>query len=161
MVYKIELCRLSGQKIYPGKGIRFVSSDSQVFLFANSKCKRYFHNKLKPSKLTWTAMYRKHHKKDLAQEAVKKRRRATKKPYSRLLWELLWKLFRRREVRNLKSVMLLERLLFEREIYSHYACVKEEGFRVIEVNTLDWGNGALSTLVLSYSPKSGRAWTHR
>ncbi|CAL5404975.1 unnamed protein product [Camellia sinensis] len=44
---------------------------------------RYFHNRLKPSKLTWTAMYRKQHKKDAAQEAVKKRRRATKKPYSR------------------------------------------------------------------------------
>lgn len=84
-----------------------------MFLFANSKCKRYFHNKLKPSKLTWTAMYRKQHKKvltlflfasccldllllnsgcdplfsdffqDAAQEAVKRRRRATKKPYSR------------------------------------------------------------------------------
>ncbi|MFS7936223.1 putative ribosomal protein L24e/L24 superfamily [Helianthus anomalus] len=67
-----------------------------VFLFANSKCKRYFHNKLKPSKLTWTAMYRKQHKKDLTQEAVKKRCRVTKKPYSRLLWELLWKLFRRK-----------------------------------------------------------------
>ena len=35
----------------------------QVFLFANSKCKRYFHNRLKPAKLTWTAMYRKQHKK--------------------------------------------------------------------------------------------------
>lgn len=35
----------------------------QVFLFANSKCKRYFHNRLKPSKLTWTAMFRKQHKK--------------------------------------------------------------------------------------------------
>ncbi|KAH7513988.1 hypothetical protein FEM48_Zijuj11G0041000 [Ziziphus jujuba var. spinosa] len=54
-----------------------------VFLFANSKCKRYFHNRLKPSKLTWTAMYRKQHKKDIAAEAVKKKRRATKKPYSR------------------------------------------------------------------------------
>ncbi|MBD4020198.1 hypothetical protein GUI04_14530, partial [Xanthomonas citri pv. citri] len=83
MVLKTELCRFSGQKIYPGRGIRFIRSDSQVFLFANSKCKRYFHNKLKPSKLTWTAMYRKQHKKDIAQEAVKKRRRATKKPYSR------------------------------------------------------------------------------
>ncbi|GJZ55852.1 reverse transcriptase domain-containing protein [Tanacetum coccineum] len=45
----------------------------------------YFHNKLKPSKLTWTAMYRKQHKKDIAQEAVKKRCRATKKPYSRAI----------------------------------------------------------------------------
>ncbi|MED6196261.1 60S ribosomal protein L24 [Stylosanthes scabra] len=72
---RTELCRFSGQKIYPGKGIRFVRGDSQ--------CKRYFHNRLKPSKLTWTAMYRKQHKKDIAQEAVKKKRRATKRPYSR------------------------------------------------------------------------------
>ncbi|CAN6807615.1 unnamed protein product [Brassica oleracea var. botrytis] len=78
-----ELCRFSGQKIYPGRGIRFIRADSQVFLLVNSKCKHYFHNKLKPSKLAWTAMYRKQHKKDAAQEAVKRRRRATKKPYSR------------------------------------------------------------------------------
>uniref|UniRef100_A0A0D9V734 RanBP2-type domain-containing protein n=1 Tax=Leersia perrieri TaxID=77586 RepID=A0A0D9V734_9ORYZ len=82
-VNRTELCRFSGQKIYPGKGIRFIRSDSQVFLFANSKCKRYFHNRLKPAKLTWTAMYRKQHKKDIHAEAVKKRRRTTKKPYSR------------------------------------------------------------------------------
>ncbi|CAK7337250.1 unnamed protein product [Dovyalis caffra] len=101
--FRTELCRFSGAKIYPGKGIRFIRSDSQVmflfelkalhflfifhhftvFLFANSKCKRYFHNKLKPSKLTWTAMYRKQHKKDIAAETIKKRRRTTKKPYSR------------------------------------------------------------------------------
>ncbi|OIW19950.1 hypothetical protein TanjilG_30884 [Lupinus angustifolius] len=83
MVLKTELCRFSGAKIYPGRGIRFIRGDSQVFLFVNSKAKRYFHNRLKPSKLTWTAMYRKQHKKDAAQEAVKKKRRATKKPYSR------------------------------------------------------------------------------
>ncbi|XP_019186609.1 PREDICTED: 60S ribosomal protein L24-like [Ipomoea nil] len=83
MVLKTELCRFSGAKIYPGRGIRFVRADAQVFLFLNSKCKRYFHNRLKPSKLTWTAVYRKQHKKDLAQESVKKRRRTTKKPYSR------------------------------------------------------------------------------
>ncbi|THU47511.1 hypothetical protein C4D60_Mb09t16290 [Musa balbisiana] len=74
---------LSGAKIYPGKGIRFVRSDSQVFLFANSKCKQYFHNRLKPAKLIWTAMYRKQHKKDIHAEAVKKRHCSTKKPYSR------------------------------------------------------------------------------
>ncbi|XP_020598509.1 60S ribosomal protein L24 [Phalaenopsis equestris] len=83
MVLKTELCRFSGAKIYPGKGIRFVRGDSQVFLFSNSKCKRYFHNRLKPAKLTWTAMYRKQHKKDIHDESVKKRRRATKKPLSR------------------------------------------------------------------------------
>ncbi|KAL2238186.1 UNVERIFIED_CONTAM: 60S ribosomal protein L24-2 [Sesamum indicum] len=83
VIERTELCRFSGAKIYPGKGIRFIRSDSQVFLFANSKCKRYFHNRLRPAKLTWTAMYRKQHKKDIAAEAVKKRRRTTKKPYSR------------------------------------------------------------------------------
>lgn len=84
--FRTELCRFSGHKIYPGRGIRFIRSDSQVlfflpffckkrnvsiifmissqvFLFINSKCKHYFHNKLKPSKLAWTTMYRKQHKK--------------------------------------------------------------------------------------------------
>ncbi|KAG6551696.1 hypothetical protein Mapa_006785 [Marchantia paleacea] len=83
MVLKTEMCRFSGAKIYPGRGIRFIRSDSQVFLFVNSKCKRYFHNRLKPSKLCWTAVYRKQHKKDLTSEAVKKRRKTTSKPYSR------------------------------------------------------------------------------
>jgi large subunit ribosomal protein L24e len=83
MVLKTEMCRFSGAKIYPGRGIRFIRSDSQVFLFLNSKCKRYFHNRLKPSKLTWTALFRKQHKKDLHAEAVKKKRRTTNKPYSR------------------------------------------------------------------------------
>ncbi|KAF5943296.1 hypothetical protein HYC85_020938 [Camellia sinensis] len=46
---RTELCRFSGAKIYPGRGIRFIRSDSQ----------------------------------DVSAEAVKKRRRATKKPYSR------------------------------------------------------------------------------
>ncbi|ESR53797.1 TRASH domain-containing protein [Citrus sinensis] len=85
MVLKTELCRFSGAKIYPGKGIRFIRSDSQVFLFANSKCKRYFHNRLKPSKLTWTSMYRKQHKKPYSRsivgatlEVIQKRR--TEKP---------------------------------------------------------------------------------
>ncbi|KAF8413119.1 hypothetical protein HHK36_001095 [Tetracentron sinense] len=47
--FRTELCRFSGAKIYPGRGIRFVRSDSQ----------------------------------DIAAEAVKKRRRTAKKPYSR------------------------------------------------------------------------------
>jgi large subunit ribosomal protein L24e len=83
MVLKTEVCRFSGSKIYPGRGIRFIRSDSQVFLFLNSKCKRYFHNRLKPSKLTWTALFRKQHKKDVHAEAIKKKRRTSNKPYSR------------------------------------------------------------------------------
>lgn len=33
--YRTELCRFSGQKIYPGRGIRFIRSDSQVSSFMN------------------------------------------------------------------------------------------------------------------------------
>ncbi|URE06752.1 60S ribosomal protein [Musa troglodytarum] len=53
-------------------------TEERVFLFANSKCKYYFHNRLKPAKLTWTAMYRRQHKK-----LSGKRHHTTKKPYSR------------------------------------------------------------------------------
>jgi len=83
MVLKTEVCRFSGSKIYPGRGIRFIRSDSQVFLFLNSKCKHYFHNRLKPAKLSWTALFRKQHKKDAHDITVRKKRRATNKPYSR------------------------------------------------------------------------------
>ncbi|XP_056691710.1 60S ribosomal protein L24-like [Spinacia oleracea] len=79
---RTKLRHFTGAKIYLGRGIRFVRSDSQVFLFVNSKYKRYFYNRFKPSKLSWTAVYLKQHKNDILGEAVK-RRRATKKPYSR------------------------------------------------------------------------------
>eukprot|EP00850_Spirogloea_muscicola_P003735 SM000015S01235 [mRNA] locus=s15:702352:703950:+ [translate_table: standard] len=78
-----ELCRFSGAKIYPGRGIRFIRSDSQVFLFVNSKCKRYFTNRLKPSKLSWTALYRKQHKKDVTDAVGRKKRRTSNKQHSR------------------------------------------------------------------------------
>ncbi|KAE8773107.1 Zinc finger protein VAR3, chloroplastic [Hordeum vulgare] len=39
MVPKTEHDIFSGAKIYTGKGIRFIHSDSHVFLFSNSKCK--------------------------------------------------------------------------------------------------------------------------
>ncbi|MFS7984356.1 putative ribosomal protein L24e/L24 superfamily [Helianthus anomalus] len=96
----------SDSQVYNGESIWDISILVQ---FLNV----YFHNKLKPSKLTWTAMYRKQH-----------RRRGVVQPrsHSRLLWELLWKLFRRREVRNLKSVMLLERLLFGMAVVLCFSC---------------------------------------
>ncbi|KAI3959264.1 hypothetical protein MKW92_011939 [Papaver armeniacum] len=107
---------LNCAKIYPGRGIRFIRSDSQVFLFVNSKCKRYFHNKLKPSKLTWTAMYRKQHKKDIAAEAVKKRRYVTKKPYCRSIVGATLEVIQKRSAETeveMRLVKLLFRMIFE------------------------------------------------
>ncbi|KAL4651278.1 hypothetical protein ACB092_01G147900 [Castanea dentata] len=85
MVSVTELCRFSGSKIYLGRGIKFISSDSKVFLFVNSKCKRYFHNKLKPSMLTWTTM-----------------RWATKKPYSRSIVGATLEVIRKRRTKKPK-----------------------------------------------------------
>jgi large subunit ribosomal protein L24e len=64
MVLKTQLCRFSGLRIYPGKGILFIRVDSQQFLFLNKKCKNLYHNRLRPAKLAWTVTYRKQHKKD-------------------------------------------------------------------------------------------------
>ncbi|GAX76049.1 hypothetical protein CEUSTIGMA_g3492.t1 [Chlamydomonas eustigma] len=79
MVLKTTVCRFSGLRIYPGKGILFIRVDSQQYLFLNKKCKSLFNNRLRPAKLAWTVAYRKQHKKDQVTEvARKKRRNATK-----------------------------------------------------------------------------------
>ncbi|GJU72650.1 60S ribosomal protein L24 [Tanacetum coccineum] len=84
--------------------------DSQVFLFLNSKCKRYFHNKLKPLKLTWTAMYQNQHKKDIAQEAVKKRCHATNKPYFKAIVGATLEVIRKKRSRKAEYVKYNGRL---------------------------------------------------
>eukprot|EP00955_Chlamydomonas_euryale_P106180 365687-Chlamydomonas_euryale.AAC.9 len=64
MVLKTTLCRFSGLRIYPGKGVLFIRVDSSQFLFLNKKCRSLFNNRLRPAKLAWTFAYRKAHKKD-------------------------------------------------------------------------------------------------
>jgi len=64
MVLKTTLCRFSGLRIYPGKGILFVRLDSQQYLFLNNKCKCLYAQRKRPAKLAWTTLYRKQHKKD-------------------------------------------------------------------------------------------------
>ncbi|KAJ1557060.1 60S ribosomal protein L24, partial [Cladochytrium tenue] len=76
---KTEVCQFSGFKIYPGHGRLFVRSDSRSFRFINSKCESYFLQRLKPSKLNWTVVYRRLHKKDKTEEVAKKRTRRTVK----------------------------------------------------------------------------------
>jgi large subunit ribosomal protein L24e len=58
MVLKTTLCRFSGLRIYPGRGILFIRVDNQQYLFLNKKCKSHFHNRLRPAKLAWTTTYR-------------------------------------------------------------------------------------------------------
>lgn len=85
MVLKTTLCRFSGLRIYPGKGILFVRVDGQQFLFLNKKCKALYNNRLRPAKLAWTAAYRKQHKKDQVSEVSRKKRRTLNKNAARAI----------------------------------------------------------------------------
>ena len=166
IVYRTELCRFSGQKIYPGRGIRFIRSDSQVFNVSICICGSIFALGLKlliclfgfrfscfwtrnargTSTISWSppslhgllCTESSTRKWEMiiecrmmlflfklfvvdvfivADRILHKRlwRRGVVLPRSRipgLLLEPLWKLSRRREVRNLKFVMPLGRLLY-------------------------------------------------
>mmetsp|Transcript_51439 Transcript_51439/g.111987 ORF Transcript_51439/g.111987 Transcript_51439/m.111987 type:complete len:148 (-) Transcript_51439:54-497(-) len=79
MVLKTTLCRFSGLRIYPGKGVLFIRTDSSQYLFLNKKCRSLFFNKKRPAKLAWTFAYRKAHKKDQVNESSRKKRRNTGK----------------------------------------------------------------------------------
>ncbi|KAJ3101843.1 60S ribosomal protein L24 [Phlyctochytrium planicorne] len=74
-----EICNFSGFKIYPGHGKVYVRVDSRSYRFLNGKCESYFLQRLKPSKLDWTIVFRRLHKKGQSEEVAKKRsKRAVK-----------------------------------------------------------------------------------
>merc|ERR1712147_621336 len=73
MVIKTETCRFSGLRIYPGRAVKFVRTDTQIFTFLKSKCRTLFNQRKRPAKLAWTALYRKQHKKDATSETRKRR----------------------------------------------------------------------------------------
>merc|ERR1712087_341514 len=85
MVIKTETCRFSGIRIYPGRAVKFVRSDTQIFTFLESKCRTLFNQRKKPAKLAWTTLYRKQHKKDQTTEVSKKKRRGANKTLSRAI----------------------------------------------------------------------------
>lgn len=58
MVLKTTLCRFSGLRIWPGRGMLFIRTDNQQYLFLSKKCKSLYHNRLRPAKLAWTTTYR-------------------------------------------------------------------------------------------------------
>ncbi|KAL7750862.1 60S ribosomal protein L24 [Sorochytrium milnesiophthora] len=76
---KLEICAFSGFKIYPGHGQTFVRADAKAFRFINSKSASYFKQRLNPRKLHWTVVFRRMHRKGLAEEVSKKRTRKTVK----------------------------------------------------------------------------------
>jgi len=59
MVILTDTCGFSGNKIWPGHGTKLVKSDGKNLIFLNSKCKKYYTNKIKAVRVKWTQLYRK------------------------------------------------------------------------------------------------------
>ncbi|KAF9908636.1 60S ribosomal protein L24 [Linnemannia zychae] len=75
----IEICAFSGAKIYPGKGKIYVRVDNRSFRFVNGKAESLFLQRKNPRKISWTVLFRRMHKKGIAEEVTKKRTRRTVK----------------------------------------------------------------------------------
>ncbi|KAK9842328.1 hypothetical protein WJX81_006766 [Elliptochloris bilobata] len=85
MVLKTTTCRFSGLRIYPGRGIIFVRTDGQQYLFINQKAKGLFNQRKRPAKIAWTTTYRKQHKKDQDAVVARKKRRTTTRVQARAI----------------------------------------------------------------------------
>ena len=57
----------------------------QVFVFLNKKTKSLFHQRKRPGKIAWTAMYRRAHKKDLGSTVTRRKRRNVNKNVPRAI----------------------------------------------------------------------------
>ena len=73
MVITTNPCTFSEYRIYPGRGIKFVSRDCKIHFFINKKCTMLFRRKIKAVKLNWTQAWRRYFQKSKAEQAVKKR----------------------------------------------------------------------------------------
>ena len=79
MVITTNTCNFSEYRIYPGRGIKFISRDCKVHYFINRKCTRLAQRKIKPVKLNWTQAWRRYFQKTKAQQVTKKRAKKKQK----------------------------------------------------------------------------------
>ena len=79
MVVKTETCTFSELKIFPGKGIRYMSKDCKLPLFINKKSCRLYLRKVKPQKIRWCTAWRRINKKLQTGEVAKRKRKRAKK----------------------------------------------------------------------------------
>ena len=77
MVTKTELCHFSEYKVYPGRGQRFVRKDGRTFFFLSKKTRKLHFQKVKPSDLTWTPMWRRKHRKGAYAKTTRVRTKRT------------------------------------------------------------------------------------
>ena len=77
MVTKTESCHFSEFKVYPGRGHRFVRKDGRTFFFLSKKTRSLHFQKIKPSDLTWTPMWRRKHRKGAYAKTTRVRTKRT------------------------------------------------------------------------------------
>ena len=79
MVVKTEVCTFSELKIYPGKGIRYMSKDCKLPIFINKKACRLYLRKVKPQKIRWCTAWRRVNKKLQTGEVARKKKKRARK----------------------------------------------------------------------------------
>ena len=79
---KIEVDSFSGSKIYPGRGTLFVRGDSKIFRFQSSKSASLFQQRKNPRRISWTVLYRRHHKKVFLKKLLKENQKDRQAPKS-------------------------------------------------------------------------------
>jgi len=77
MVTKTELCSFTENKIYPGRGRKFIAKDGRAHYFISNKARMLFHQKIKSVKLTWTQAWRRFNKKIRVDDIQKRRTKKT------------------------------------------------------------------------------------
>jgi len=79
-ISQTEVCAFSENKIYPGRGTRFVRRDGQLVIFSGRKTASLYFQRKKPAKLTWTTAWRRlNNKKTDFEKGARRRRRAAGK----------------------------------------------------------------------------------
>lgn len=79
MVVKTEVCSFSELKIFPGKGIRYMSKDCKLPVFINKKSCRLYLRKVKPQKIRWCTAWRRVNKKLQTGEVARKKKKRARK----------------------------------------------------------------------------------
>ena len=75
MVVTTQVCGFTEYKIYPGRGIKFITRDCKAYYFVNRKSFNFFKNETKAIKLNWTLAWRKHFNKGRAETRSKRKAR--------------------------------------------------------------------------------------
>ncbi len=96
MVTQTKTCSWSDMKVYPGHGKQFIAKDGKTYFFANKKVEKFYHNKTKAVKLTWTTAWRRFNKKG-AKATVRKRTKKTTRVHRAIVGMSLDEINRRKD----------------------------------------------------------------